>query len=110
MEITAEGRIIYSHSLHTVTPSTQPAADGAALRKKNVTLSIKKKKEKSAHWWGKCKEKGTYPERWRQSKAVADQPEAAWEVLADGNKNIPLSPGGMLSSFHPMYGGTWDYI
>lgn len=33
-EITAEGRIIYGRSLHTATPSTQPAADGAALRKK----------------------------------------------------------------------------
>lgn len=33
----------------------------------------------------------TYPKRLKQHKAVADQPDAAWEALADGNKNITLS-------------------
>lgn len=33
----------------------------------------------------------TYPERLKQHKAVADQPDAAWEALADGNKNITPS-------------------
>lgn len=33
----------------------------------------------------------TYLKRLKQRKAVADQPDAAWEALADGNKNITLS-------------------
>lgn len=45
-EITAERRIIYSRSLHTATPSTQPAADGAALRKKKKSHLINKIKER----------------------------------------------------------------
>lgn len=29
--------------------------------------------------------------KFKQRKEVADQPDAAWEALADGNKNITLS-------------------
>lgn len=47
-EITAERRIIYSHSLHTATPSTQPAADGATLRKRSRLIHKKKKRKVSS--------------------------------------------------------------
>lgn len=73
-EITAERRIIYSHSLHTATPSTQPAADGAALRKKSHVIKKKEKKKKSQLTGGEnVKKKGLTPrdddraKRWQTS-------------------------------------------
>jgi hypothetical protein len=39
--------------------------------------------------------------RLKQRKAVADEPDAAWEALADGNKNITLSLKEWLSPTTP---------
>ena len=50
------------------------------------------------------KRKPTYPKRNKQHRASEEQPETAWESLADAYKNIALTEGGMLSPFHPMYG------
>lgn len=36
-------------------------------------------------------EEKTYPKRLKERKAELDQPDAAWEALADGNTNITLS-------------------
>lgn len=73
-EITAERRIIYSRSLHTVTPSTQPAADGAALRKRSRFINKKKNEKKSQLTGGEyVKKKGLTPrdddraKRWQTS-------------------------------------------
>lgn len=43
----------------------------------------------------------THPLRLKQRKAVADEPDAAWEALADGNKTITLSLKEWLSPTTP---------